>query len=75
MRIFDSFLTVVVFVPFSVLVLYYFFVIIKGTIRDREKLNNWVDYVQLLGIMLLQIGGVGLTGLLLYIIFFEGVGL
>lgn len=74
MHILDSFLTLLVFVPFSVLVLFYFLSIMRGTLRDREKLNSWRDAAKLGGIVLLQIGGVGFAGLFLYLIFFGGAG-
>lgn len=74
MRILDSVLTVLVFVPFSLLVLFFLLSLLRNTVQNQDKPDSWKAAGALGGVLLLQIGGAVLVGFCLYLIFFAGTG-
>lgn len=72
MQLLDSVTTIVVFVPFSLLALFYSFTLLRKTLQNREELDGWRGASRLGGVLLLQIGSIGIIGFSLYLIFFAG---
>lgn len=55
-----------IIVPFSLLVLFYFFSALHRSFQDWNELEDWRSVVGWAAILLLEIGGVGLYGFLVY---------
>lgn len=71
----DSVLTVVVFVPFSLMVLFYFLTIMRQTLEGEEQLTTWKAHAYFFGIVLIQIGGLGAFAFAIYLVLYVGIGL
>lgn len=71
----DSVLTVVVFVPFSLMVLFYFLTIMRQTLEGEEQLTTWKAHAYFFGIVLIQIGGLSAFAFAIYLVLYVGFGL
>lgn len=74
MRLLDSILTAAIFLPFSLLVFFHLFSLLRRTLRGRTQSDGWKAKGALGGVLLLQVGSAGLLGGCLYLIFVEGTG-
>lgn len=55
-----------IIVPFSLLVLFRFFSALHHSFQDWSELEDWRDIAEWVTILVLEIGGVGLYGFLVY---------
>jgi hypothetical protein len=55
MSTYNLVITATVFIPFTVLVLYYFQSIMRRTFHDVEELTTWRDWLYFAGLLFLQI--------------------
>ncbi len=73
MRIFNAVLTAVVVIPFSLMVLFYFYSILRRTLRSHKEVESWRGHMYYLVILLAQIAGLVVLGFALYVALYAGL--
>jgi hypothetical protein len=68
MSVFKSLVTAAVFIPFTLLTLYYFHSIAQQTLQDSEDLTSWQDRLYFAGLVLFQVIGFVVFGILVYLV-------
>lgn len=75
MPVFKSLVTAAVFIPFTLLTLYYFHSIAQQTLQDSEDLTSWQDRLYFAGLVLFELIGLLLFGVLIYLVLEVKLGL
>lgn len=73
MDLFNSVLTFVAFLPFTLLAGYYFLTILRRTLEGSEELTTWRAHLYFGALVGLQVIGVGLLIFGIYLVIYAGL--